>query len=371
MHGNTLVFVGTYSEPIKQGTGEIVDGKGKGIYVYRFDRESGLLQLLSIAEGERNPSYMTLDQGKKYLYSTNELKEFEGQASGSLTACALNPETGALTVLNRKPTGGTDPCHVIVNDENTHVFVSNFMSGSVCVYPINPDGSLADASEFIQHHGSSVHPDRQLGSHAHALIFDKANKTAFVPDLGMDQILIYKPDFCTGQLHRTEKDFVATKAGAGPRHAVFDRSGNHLYLINELDSTLNVYRYNAAKQTLTEIQSLSTLPDGYKGKSSCSAIKISPDGCFLYGGNRGHNSIAIFKIDAEDGKLSAVDFQSTGGAIPRDFDIDSTGNFLLAGNQDSDNVVVFKIDTCTGRIQEISRTEVPTPICVRIFDVNL
>lgn len=367
---HTLVFVGTYSEPIKQGTGEVIEGRGKGIYVYRLDRETGTLSLLDIAVGERNPSYVCLDKQKRTLFATNELKEYEGQASGAVSALSLDAISGRLTLLNRRASGGTDPCHVCVNDANTHVFVSNYSGGSFCAYPINPDGSLGEASDFVQHQGSSVNPARQTGPHAHQLVFDKANKAALAVDLGLDRVILYQPDFQNGRLHRSEKDLIVATPGAGPRHGVFDSTGQTFYMIHELSSTVTAYRYDAEEQTMTAIQTLSTLPEDFQGESSGAAIKCSPDGRIIYASNRGHDSLAIYQPDPDTGLLSMVDIQQTGGKTPRDFDIDPSGKFLIAGNQASDSLVVFTIDQATGRLTECTRTMVPTPICVCVADME-
>jgi len=369
MSSGYYVYVGTYTHPILFGTGQILEGKGEGIYLFRMDPETGKLTRQETTTGVVNPSYLTLDPARRHLYAVNELKTFGGMASGAVSAFRVEPETGRLTFLNQKATGGTDPCHVVVNDRSTQVLVSNFMSGSVCVFPIQPDGALGDASQFIQHSGSSVHPKRQSGPHAHSLIFDKSNRFAFVPDLGMDKLMVYKTDFDKGRLSPADVPYVSVQPGAGPRHCVFHPSGRYCYLIQELDSTLSAYRYNQDDGTFELLQTVPTVvSDGFTGDNTCADVQILPNGRFVYGSNRGHDSIVIYRIDQETGRLSFVGMESTRGRTPRNFAIDPSGRFLLAANQDSDNIVVFKIEPATGTLSEVDQVAVPTPVCVRVYE---
>lgn len=361
------VYVGTYTQPIKFGTGQILDGKGKGIYRLLLDTQTGILTQDGSVTETVNPSYLTLDESGNFLYAVNELKEYKGQACGSVSAFRVNPITHDLTYLNTKPTGGTDPCHVTINKDNTHVFVSNFMSGSVCVFPISEDGSLADASQFIQHAGSSVNKARQASPHAHSTIFDKDNRFAFVPDLGIDKVMIYKTDFKSGKLISNKTPWFESKPGAGPRHCVFHQSGKTCYLINELDCTISVLSYNPVEGSFKQLQIVPSVVEDFQGENTCADVHLSPNGKFLYGSNRGHNSIIIYSIDQDSGLLSYVDTSPCGGKIPRNFAIDPTGTFVLVCNQDTDNIVVFKIDQLTGKLEEISDFHVPTPVCVKAY----
>jgi len=238
MNKELFIYVGTYTQPIKFGTGQILNGKGKGIYSLKFNLDTGILEEAAPVKEASNPSYLAIDQTRNFLYAVNELKEYEGKECGSVSSYKINRETHELIYLNTRPTGGTDPCHVTVNDANTHVFVSNFMSGSVCVFPIEENGSLGAATHFIQHTGSSVHKVRQTSPHAHSLSFDKYNRRAFVPDLGIDKIMIYKTDFINGRLIPNEIPWYKTKPGAGPRHCEF--MGDRCYVINEISSTISV-----------------------------------------------------------------------------------------------------------------------------------
>ena len=368
---DVLVFIGTYSEDLLFGNGVVVHGKGEGVYVFRLNTETGELTLLSKGSGKPNPSYLTLDPTKKYLYCVNEMKEFEGQVSGSVSALSFDSESYKLTLLNRRPSNGTDPCHLIVNDANTHLLVANFASGSISMLPINSDGSLAPISCFIQHQGKSINEDRQAGPHAHKIELDKSNNRAFVTDLGCDKVFIYKTDFANDTLIPSDPAYLEIKAGEGPRHCIFHPSGQYFYVVNELGSSICSYQYDEEKGNFKLLQILSTLPEGYTDFNMSAAIKILPGNKYLYTSNRGHDSISVFKIDSNTGKLTYVSNHSTGGSTPRDFDFDPEGHFLIAANQDSDNIVIFKVNRETGAIKEVSRVnELSKPICVRIYTLD-
>ncbi len=362
-----LVFVGTYTDPILFGTGKILDGKGEGIYVYRMDPATGAMELIRTNSGITNPSYLAFNADGSCLYAVNELKTYRDEATGTVSAFTVDSKTGKLTLLNRKPTGGTDPCHLIVDKTGKYVLLANFMSGSICVLPIQADGSLGDASDFIQHHGSSIDPNRQQGPHAHTVTLDETNRYAFVPDLGLDKTLIYRFDFDSGKLEPNAGSSVAVKPGAGPRHLAFHPNGRYAYVINELDSTIAAYQYDSDAGGLSAFQTISALPQDFRGLSTCADLQISPSGKFLYGSNRGHDSIAIYKIEQSTGRLHVIGHESTRGKTPRNFAIDPAGNFLLAANQDSDIIVTFRIDPESGELHLTGQvTEVPTPVCVKI-----
>ena len=361
-----LVYVGTYTLPIHFGSGFVLEGKGEGIYVYRMDQASGALEFGSKMTGVANPSFLALDPGRRFLYAVNELKTFEGKATGTVSAFSVDSETGEVGFLNRKMTHGTDPCYVVVDKTGRHVLVANYMSGSVCVLPVQEDGSLGEATDFIQHHGSSIDPERQEGPHAHSVVLDEVNRYAFVPDLGLDKIMIYRFDSIRGKLEPNDEPWVKVRAGAGPRHFAFHPDGRYAYLINELDSTLVAFAYDEENGTLREIQTVLTLPRDFVGASTCADVHVSPSGRFVYGSNRGHNSIVIFRIDQRTGELTYVGHESTRGETPRNFAIDPTGRFLLVANQDTDTIVMFRIDQQTGRLSPTGYfTKVPTPVCVK------
>jgi 6-phosphogluconolactonase len=363
-----LVYVGTYTEPILFGTGKILAGQGAGIYLFTLDVASGALEPLDVVKGVRNPSYLAFDPAHRFLYAVNELKEFEGAASGAVSAFAVDPENGSLTFLNHKPSHGTDPCHLAVDTAGAHVLVANFMSGSVCVLPILEDGSLGDATDFVQHHGSSVDPVRQTGPHAHAVTLDLEGRFLFVPDLGLDKLVVYEYDAARGKLQSRPELWASLAPGAGPRQVAFHPHGRLAYLINELNSTISAYRYDGATGALSEIQTVPTLPADFAGANTCAEVQVGPSGKFLFGSNRGHDSIVIYAIDEEDGTLTLIGHMPTQGQSPRNFAISPDGQYLIAANQDTNNLVTFKIDPASGQLTPTGyQVEVPTPVCVRVI----
>lgn len=369
MAGN-LVYVGTYSEPILFGTGQVVQGLGKGIYAYRLDAEAGALVPVGVTEGVRNSSYLAFDPARKFLYCVNEFKEYQGMASGAVSAYRIDPATGGLTYLNTVASHGTDPCALKVDHSGRCVIVANFASGSVAVLPLSADGSLGEASCVIQHAGSSVDPKRQKGPHAHAVEIDAANRHVFVPDLGCDAVKIYELDAEHGVLtpNPNQPSVKVGPPGAGPRQLALHPNGRFAYLICELNSTMIAYAYDPARGTLSELQTLSTLPAGYSGDTTCAEVQVAPSGRFLYGSNRGHDSIAIFALDAETGTMTAIGHESTRGHTPRNFTLSPKGDFLAAANQDSNSVVMFRVDAERGTLTATGAVvEAGTPICVKFL----
>jgi 6-phosphogluconolactonase len=268
-----LVFVGTYTAPILFGTGRVLQGKGEGIYAFRLDEASGALLPVGKTGDVVNPSYLALDATGRFLYAVNELKEYEGAPTGTVSAFAVERRSGALRFLNRQRTHGTDPCHVVVNRAGTHVFVANFMSGSVCVLPVRDDGSLGEASDFVAHVGSGIDPARQKGPHAHATTLDPTNRYAFVPDLGLDRLMTYRFDAKRGMLVPHAPPWIKTKPGAGPRHLAFHPGGRFAWLVNELDSTVDALAWDAAAG---EFEHLQTIPTESRSSGSTRTRGRSP-----------------------------------------------------------------------------------------------
>jgi 6-phosphogluconolactonase len=366
MASQGLVFVGTYSEPRRSGTVPVRERKGKGIHTFRFDASSGALAELAVADGVRNSSYLAFHPTRRFLYCVNELKEFEGKPGGAVSAFAIEPPAGRLTLLNTKASHGADPCHLAVDRTGRNLLVANYSGGSVCVLPIDPDGSLRDASDLIEHAGRSSHSGGPAIPHAHGIEIDAANRRVFVPELGLDRLMIYELDAERGKLSPNRiLPFVAVAAGAGPRQIVLSPTTPFAYLINELNSTISVFAYDAPQGSLRALQTVSTLPPGYSGHNAGAAVAMAPSGRFLYASNRGHDSIAIFAVDQANGLLQPAGHTGSGGRIPRNFAIDPSGGFLLAANQDSDGIVVFRIDATTGNLTPTGHVAtVGTPVCV-------
>ncbi|MBI2191323.1 MAG: lactonase family protein [Planctomycetes bacterium] len=354
------VYVGTYTS-----------GQSQGIYVYRLDPSSGALSPVSQATGIQHPSFLAIEPRRPCLYSVSEVAESGGKPTGAVSAFAIDPRTGGLTFLNHQSSGGRGPCHLCVERTGRYVLVANYSGGSVAMLPIEPDGRLAGASDFVQHQGGSVDPRRQEGPHAHSIQVDPGNRYAFAADLGLDKVLVYRLDLAKGKLRPNDEPWASVKPGAGPRHFDFHPSASFAYLINEMGNTVTAFRYEAARGVLREVQMVSTLPADFSATSHCADIHVAPSGRFVYGSNRGHDSIAVFAIDPATGRLNSLGQESTRGKTPRNFGIDPTGTFLLAANQDTNSIVTFRIDAETGRLAATgSAAEVPTPVCVQFLPLR-
>ena len=256
----------------------------------------------------------------------------------------------------------------MLDDAREHAFVANFMSGSVCVLPIAADGTLGAACDFVQHVGSSIDPNRQSGPHAHSLTLDPSNRFAFVPDLGLDKLMVYKFDRVRGMLDPHAVAWIKVKPGAGPRHVALHPGGRFAFLINELDSTVTALSFDRTKGVFKALQVAPTLPADFEGESTCADVQVTPSGRFLYASNRGHDSLVIYRIGQRTGRLTYVGHQSTQGRTPRQFEIDPTGRFLLVGNQDADTIVSFRIDPRAGTLEPTGQVlQVPTPVCVKFL----
>jgi 6-phosphogluconolactonase len=356
-NGRLWVYIGTYT-----------GGKSKGIYRLDLDLATGKLTSHGLAAETANPSFLAIHPSHTLLYAVGEVEDFGGKNSGAICAFKIDPKTGKLALLNRQSSGGGGPCHLVVDRAGKHVLAANYGGGSACVLPIKPDGSLGERTAFVQHKGSSVNKQRQEGPHAHSINLDAANHFAFVADLGLDKVMIYKYGADKGTLTPNEPPSASVAPGAGPRHFAFHPSGRYAYVINELQSTVTAFHYDPERGILETLQTVSTLPRGYKGDTTTAEVQVHPSGKFLYGSNRGHNSIAIFAIDEETGKLTAHGHQTNQIKIPRNFGIDPTGKYLLVANQDADTVVVFRIDAKTGELTPTGNVaEVPKPVCVKMM----
>ena len=352
-----LVYFGTY-------TGE----KSKGIYVSRMNPTTGQLTPPELAVETTSPSFLAVHPTRNLLYSVNEVNALDGKPTGAVSAFSIDRATGKLTLLNQESSGGAGPAHLIVDKEGRNVLVANYGGGSVAVLPIQSDGKLKPASSFVQHTGSSVNPSRQKEPHAHSINVDAADHFAYVADLGLDKVLVYRFDSAKGTLTANDPPFTTVKPGSGPRHFAIHPNGRYAYVINEMTCTVTAFRNDATRGTLNEIQTVSTLPEGTAMQASFSGseVQVHPSGKFLYAANRGHNTIAVFTIDQASGQLTLVQNQLTLGNIPRGFGIDPTGAFLLAGNQRSDSVIVFRIDQNTGKLTPTGqKLDIGAPVSVK------
>ena len=353
------LYVGTYTS-----------GESEGIYLCEMDSETGALTRQGVTKGVVNPSFLAIHPSQKYLYAVNEVGDFQGEKSGAVSAFAIDAATGKLTLLNQQSSLGGAPCHLVVDAAGKNVLVANYTGGSIACLPIASDGRLRAASSSVQHEGSSVNPRRQEGPHAHSINLDAANKFAIVGDLGLDQVLVYRFDSGQGTLVANDPPGIAVKPGAGPRHFSFHPGGRFGYVINELQRTVTAFAYDAATGSFQTLQTISTLPPGAKPVGSTAEVRVHPNGKFLYGSNRGHDSIVVYRINQDTGKLTYVENESTQGKTPRNFTLDPTGKFLLAENQQSNSIVVFAIDPETGALQPTGHSlEIPSPVCIRMIAI--
>jgi 6-phosphogluconolactonase len=358
-----LVYVGTYTGP-----------KSEGIYLFRLEPDSAAgaqnarLVPLGLAAASSNPSFLELDPKRRLLFAVNEMSRFEGQPTGAVSAFAIDRAKGTLRPINQQPSMGGAPCHLVLDRTGRHLLVANYGSGSVAVLPVAASGRLGAASDVVQHAGSSVNPQRQQGPHAHCVTVDRANRFVFVCDLGLDKVLAYRFDAERGRLTPNDPPFARVKAGAGPRHMVFRPDGRFAYVINELSSTVTVFRYDADAGALHDVQEVSTLPGHFDGENSGAEIDVHPSGRWLYASNRGHNSVVLFAIERDRGTLTFVEDQWTGGLKPRHFGIDRAARYLAVGNQDSDTILLAALDAGNGRLKPSGvPAGAPSPVCMKFL----
>jgi 6-phosphogluconolactonase len=381
-----IVYVGT-------STNDGGAQRAEGIFVYRMDAESGSMEQIQAVESGPEPSFLALHPNRRYLYSVNEASE------GQACAFAVDPASGQLSFLNREGLGSAGPCYAAVSPDGKWLLTANYSGGSLSVLPIGGDGRLGPKSQVVQHEGSSadaetaytvrdergtlavlekhasgqgVMPDRQEAAHAHSAIFDPGQRLVLAADLGMDRVWVYGFDFERGRITAAEPPLgVSSRAGAGPRHMAFHPNGRYLYVANELDSTLDMLAWDGESGSLRPMQTLSTLPEGFSEESWVADIHFTPDGRFLYVSNRGHDSLACFRADAESGQLTPAGHFSTQGSWPRNFGITPDGRFLLAANQKGDSIVVFRLEAETGRLEPSGAVvSVRAPMFVSAVDLT-
>jgi len=355
--GELWVYIGTFTR-----------SESRGIYLSRLDLATGKLQPPEVVAETTNPSFLAIHPSRPLIYAVGEVSSFQGKKTGAVSAFARDTKTGKLTLLNQQPSHGTGPCHVTVGPGGKNVLVANYGSGSIACLPIGNDGRLREATSAIQHEGSSVDPRRQQGPHAHSINLDAAGRFAFAADLGTDKVMIYRFDAAAGKLTPNDPPSIKSAPGAGPRHFAFHPTGSYAYVINEMGSTITAMGYDARQGMLTALQTVTTLPAGHDGSGTTAEVQVHPTGKFVYGSNRGHDSIACFSVDAATGKLTPIGHESTQGKTPRNFTVDPTGRYLLAANQTTGNVVVLRIDPQTGKLRPTGHSiSVPMPVCIKMI----
>jgi 6-phosphogluconolactonase len=343
-----------------------VDGKAEGIYVGHLDISSGELTLVTAVSGEGaiNPSYLATAPDGGHVYAVNELTGDGGFSHGTLSTFATESSAYNLQYRNQRSTYGLAPCFVSLDREGRYCLVANYESGSVCVLPISGEGALEEVSATVSFSGSGPHPQRQRGPHAHMIVPWPADDLVLAVDLGADRLHPLRLDGSEGRLTPAKAPPTQMAPGTGPRHVVFHPHRPFAYVMGELRSNVTAFRLEE-KGSLREVQTASTLPSGWGGRNLGAALKIAPSGAFLYASNRGHDSLAVYAVDEESGRLSPRGYQLTLGAGPRDFALDPSGTVLAVANQDSDTVATFWVDQDSGALEPTGRvTRVPTPVCI-------
>ena len=351
-----ILYVGTYA-----------DRGSQGIYVLAFDRTTGTLAERQTIQGKESPSFLAIHPNGKYLYAVYREGKNAQDKNGTVTAFAIDPKNGKLRKINEQSSEGPGPCHVSIDPAGKLAYVSNYSGGSLAAYPIGPDGRLGEASEMIQHTGGSVNPNRQQEPHMHSIIPSADGNIVYASDLGTDKIMMYRPDRSSGELSPAEPPFATSTPGAGPRHFALHPSGSWAFSIEELSSTIASYRVDKGSGAMSLVDRATTLPKGASAEGNSTAdIHVSPDGKFVYGSNRGHNSIVIYAIDTDTGKLTYVGNESTRGERPRNFCMDQQGEFIWVANRDTDNVVVFRRDADSGKLTYSgNEIKVPAAVCIQ------
>lgn len=342
-----------------------VSGEEGAVHAFQFDSKTGTLKPAHQNKGISNAFFLAVSADNKTLYSI-DTPSFGDKENDDAAAFTIDHSTGSLKRLNKQSTRGTTSCYLDVDPSGKTLVVANYSSGSVAALPIQKDGSIGESASFVQHSGSSIDPKRQKGPNAHSIEVSPDGRFAVAADLGIDKVLIYKLDAANAKLTPNEaQPFVKIAPGSGPRHLTFHPDGKKFYVINELLNTVTVFDYAPDSGKLTERQTISTLPDDFDGDSYTADLKITPDGKFLYGTNRGHDSVAVYRI-ADDGKLTLIEIKPSLGKGPQNLLITPDGGWLLCANMPGNNVLVFRIDQKTGKLSEHGDpVEITMPSCIR------
>jgi 6-phosphogluconolactonase len=364
-----MVYVGTYTEK-----------DSKGIYAFRFDPKTEHYTALGLEAETQNPSFVALHPSGKFLYAVNETGDFQAKGSGAqqgsevkktgaVSAFAVDPATGKLTLLNQVASGGADPCYLAFDKTGKYLMVANYTGGTVAVFPVQEDGRLGEVSAIVQHTGKGPNAERQEGPHAHSINIAPDNRFAVAADLGLDELISYRFDRTKGLISAADSHFVKVAPGAGPRHFTFHPSGKFAYVVSEMHSTVTAFAYDTDGGNLKEVQTVSILPKGFSGRNDAAEVRVHPSGKFLYASNRGHDSIAVFRIDDKKGTLNFVEDVPVLGKEPRNFAIDPPGRLMYVADQNSGKIVVFRINGKSGKLTPTGQTlEVAAPVCVRFLE---
>jgi 6-phosphogluconolactonase len=347
------LFIGTYTS----------DGS-EGIYASDLDETTGQLSAPRCVVTAAQPSYVAVHPGRRFLYAVNELSEPDGRSVGSVSAFALPASAGPLAFINSRPSAGGGPCHVSCHPGGRWVAAANYASGTAAVFPVGMDGALGEASCVVSHPTLPATGSAARNPHAHCLVFAAGGEWAFVADLGLDRLMIYRFDQERGTLHAHDPAFVETKPGAGPRALSFFPDGRRACLVNELDSTLTLLDLDPARRNMRSVDTKSTLPTGWTGANACADVHVHPNGRFVFCSNRGHDSIALFAVRGD--KLSLLGHQPTGGRTPRSFCIDPAGRWLLAANQHTHDIHCFRIDPAGTLRPTGAPVSVRSPVCLKL-----
>lgn len=347
------MYIGTYT-----------GGQSRGIYKVDFDSASGAVGQVELVAEVRNPSFLALHPTGKFLYAVGELGEFAGKRVGAVSAFAIEGKTGNLRLLNQQPSGGAGPCHLIVDKTGRWVLVANYSGGTTAVLPIREDGSLGEPVCVRPHKGKSVHPTRQQQPHPHQVWIAEGTNLVLVPDLGTDQVVLYRLNEATGELTPNDPPAVSVPAGSGPRHLAYSPGNRFLFVLNELTTTVSVFRCEDSVPVQL-LETVSALPADFQGENTAAEIVVHPNGRWVFTSNRGHDSIAIFAFDPAAGKLRLQGHVPSGGRTPRNFAVDPSGRWLLSANQQSDVVLLYRIDPERGLLEDTGlRLTVYTPVCI-------
>ena len=365
-----FIFFGLLTQPVSATDmfvyfGSHRAGPNIGFSLAHFDTDTGVLTKPEFLIEAKAPAFFTIHPDGNHLYTCNS------GAPGNVSAYEIEPHTGHLKFLNQLPGGGADTSYISLDKTGRFALAANYDGGNIAVFPLKPDGSLGERTAFVQHTGSGPNPQRQTHAYAHSIITDPSNRFALAADLGVDKIFVYRFDEKTGALATNNPPFVQVTSGSGARHVKFAPNGHRVYLINEIASTVVAFDWDGTTGTLAQFQTISTLPEDFKGANACAEMEIRADGKFLYASNRGHNSLAVFAIDETTGRLTPVQTISSGGKTPRNFAFDPTGKWILCTNHDSSNAVVFRMDETTGKLTQTGEpVSVPYPFCERFLPVR-